>query len=186
MKRFDEIVQSNPQMINSLRNDDGDSLLMDVVFYDDVFDHLLNISQDFSVVDENGDNILHRIVCFFGGVSDYILSRRLMKLSQKTNVESFINIKDRWGKTPLHWAARNNNHRTIETIIKLGGDVNLKDGDGQTPLHRAAYNNLHRAIETMIKLGGDVNLKNNYNELPDEQDRCDDETKRMIRSSRKW
>ena len=172
-------------MINSLRNDRVGSLLMYVVsYYDDAFDHLLDITQDFSVVDENGRNIVHRIA--FWGRDDDFRSRRLMKLSQKTNVESLINRKDRWGRTPLHRAARNNHHRTIETIIKLGGDVNLKDDDGQTPLHFAALFNNHRAIETIIKLGGDVNHRNNRNQLPDEQDDCDDETKRIIRSSRKW
>ena len=142
-------------MINSLRGDyNGGSLLMNVVsYYDYVFDHLLNITQDFSVVDEVGQNIVHSIVYSFIGDVDDVRSRRLMKLSQKTNVESLIN---------------------------------RKDGRGQTPLHRAAYNNHHRTIETIIKLGGDVNLKNYLNKLPDEQDGCDDETKRIIRSSRKW
>ena len=141
-------------MINSLRSDDcyGCSLLMDVVRNDDdAFDHLLNITQDFSVVDEVGMNFVHRIA-YWGRVDD-VRSRWLMKLSQKTNVESLINRKDRRGQTPLHCAADNNDHHTIETIIKLGGDVNLK---------------------------------NDRNQLPDEQDPCDDETKRIIRSSRKW
>ena len=175
-------------MINLLRSDYGRSLLMDVVFdyYDDAFDHLLNISQDFSVVSENGRNIVHWIVYYSFFVVDDVLSRMLMKLSQKTNVESLINRKDRRGQTPLHYAAYFNNHHTIETIIKLGGDVNIQDLDGRTPLHLAAYDNCHRTIETIIKLGGDVNLKNDDNQLPDEQDDCDDETKRMIRSSRKW
>ena len=137
-------------MINSLRNDFGGSLLMWVV-YNDAFYHLLNISQDFSVVDKDGQNIVHWIA--YSSYVDDVRSRRLMKLSQKTNVESFINIKDRDGQTPLHCAADNNHHRTIETIIKLGGDVNLKNDD---------------------------------NKLPDEHYRCDDETRRIIRSSRKW
>ena len=144
-------------MINSLRDYDGRSLLMDVVYNnnddDDAFDHLINKLQDFSVVNDYGENIVHRIAVSSDDGGDDVRSRRLMKLSQKTNVESFINRKDRYGRTPLHIAADNNKHRTIETIIKLGGDVNLK---------------------------------NNYNRLPDEQKYCDDETKRIIRSSRKW
>ena len=141
-------------MINSLRSGNGDSLMMYVVryYYDDAFDHLLNITQDFSVVDKLGMNIVHRIVHYFF-YDDDVCSRRLMKLSQKTNVESFINRKDSRGRTPLHFAARRNHHHTIEAIIKLGGDVNLK---------------------------------NDYGKLPDEQDGCDDETKIIIRSSRKW
>ena len=205
-------------MINSLRADDGygRSLLMDVVRDDDAFDHLINKPQDLSVVNENGENVVHLIA--YSSNDDDDISRRLMKLSQKTNVKSFINRKDNNGQTPLHYAAYNkhrtietiiklggdvnikdndgetplhlaaiyNDHRTIETIIELGGDVNLKDDDGRTPLHFAAYKNNHRTIETIIELGGDVNLKNNFNQLPDELYRCDDETKTIIRSSRKW
>ena len=143
-------------MINSLGGGGyGRYLLMDVVYDNDydAFDHLINKPQDFSVVDERGMNVVHSIVCslFVNVVDDS--SRMLMKLSQKTKVKSFINRKNDYGETPLHLAARFNHHRTIETIIKLGGDVNIKD---------------------------------NRNKLPDEQDRCDDETKTIIRSSRKW
>ena len=127
---------------------------MFVVYYDeDVFNYLINFTQDFSVVDGSGYNIVHRIA--FSYHDDVVCSRLLMKLSEKTNVESFINNKDHhFGQTPLHVAASNNRHRLIETIVKLGGDVNIKD---------------------------------KYNRLPDEQDECDDETKRIIqRLRRQW
>ena len=125
---------------------------MDVVIYDkDAFNYLINFTQDFSVVDKHGWNIVYWIA-----LSSYHVfgSRMLMKLSEKTNVESFINNKDHFGRTPLHCAANNNLHRLIETIVKLGGDVNTKDYD---------------------------------NQLPDEQDDCDHETKRIIqRLRRQW
>ena len=154
-RRFDEIVLSKPQIVNSLRDGDGDSLLMDAVMYEDedAFDHLLNFPQDFSIVDEDGVNIFHYIA-FSHFDDDDVSSRMLMKISTKTNVKSFINNKDIDGRRPLHYAARLNYHRTIETIVKLGGDVNIKDDD---------------------------------NELPDEQDDCDDETKALIqRLRRQW
>ena len=126
---------------------------MDVVDDDeDAFNYLINFTQDFSVVGEDGWNIVHCIASSYR--DDDVGSRMLMKLSEKTNVESFINNKHHYGRTPLHRAARNNHHRLIETIVKLGGDVNMKDYD---------------------------------NQLPDEQDRCDDETKRIIqRLRRQW
>ena len=124
---------------------------MKVVYYDDAFNYLINFTQDFSVVNGFGLNIVHFIAISY---RDVVGSRMLMKLSEKTNVESFINNKDDRGRTPLHVAARNNRHRMIETIVKLGGDVNTKDYD---------------------------------NQLPDEQDDCDDETKRIIqRLRRQW
>ena len=126
---------------------------MRVVWNDeDVFNYLINFTQDFSVVNEDGYNIVHCIA--LSSLDVDVCSRMLMKLSEKTNVESFINNKDDDGRTPLHFAASNNHHRLIETIVKMGGDVNMKDND---------------------------------NQLPDEQDRCDDETKRIIqRLRRQW
>ena len=125
---------------------------MRIVYYDeDAFNYLINFTQDFSVVDEDGYNIVHCIALFF---DDVVGSRLLMKLSENTNIESFINNKDDDGQTPLHFAASHNRHRLIETIVKLGGDVSIKD---------------------------------NHNQLPDEQDDCDDETKRIIqRLRRQW
>ena len=134
---------------------------MDAVHYEDAFNYLINFTQDFSVVNGNDWNIVHCIAhspydgdvrsrIFFGGDDD-ARSRMLMKLSEKTNVESLINNKDHNGRTPLHFAARFKSHGLIETIVKLGGDVNIKDND---------------------------------NRLPDEQDRCDGETKRILQRLR--
>ena len=121
---------------------------MKVVHYEDAFNYLINFTQDFSVVNGSGWNIVH---CIAISLDDVVRSRMLMKLSEKTNVESLINNKDHYGGTPLHIAALRNRHRLIETIVKLGGDVNIKDND---------------------------------NRLPDEQDRCDGETKRILQRLR--
>ena len=119
---------------------------------EDAFNYLINFTQDFSVVDKYGWNIVHCIaISRYDDDDDDVRSRMLMKLSEKTNVESFINNKDLFGQTPLHYAAYYNSHRLIETIVKLGGDVNMKD---------------------------------NYNQLPDEQYDCDDETKSIIQRLR--
>ena len=106
---------------------------MSVVWNDDedAFNYLINFTQDFSVVDRLGLNIVHYIAIF--PRVDVVGSRMLMKLSEKTNVESFINNKDDYGQTPLHYAARNNRHRLFETTVKLGGDVNTKDNDNRLP-----------------------------------------------------
>ena len=115
---------------------------------DDVFDYLIEKPQDFSIVSRVGWNIIHHIVM---SDDDEISESQLIKLSQKTNVESLINKRDFIGHTPLHDAAQMNKHRTIARLISMGSDVNVR---------------------------------NKYNQLPDEHNRCDDETKRIIRQSR--
>ena len=70
-------------------------------------------------------------------------------------------------------------HKTnVESLI------NERNVYRQTPLHLAAHRNIHRTIARLISMGSDVNVRNKYDILPDEQDYCDDETKRIIRQSR--
>ena len=150
------MIQSIPHLINTLRNeyDDDGTLLMYVVVYDDddddVFDHLLDIPQDFNVLNGGGFNIIHHIVLT---IDDDRNVRRLIKLSKKTDVGSLINKQEDDGYTPLHYAARWNNHQTIKQLLNFGCDVNLRGKD---------------------------------DELPEEQSRCDEVTKELIRKARQW
>ena len=145
------MVHENRHLINCLRGDLDRTLLMRAVSDDNdiVFDYLIKKLQDFSAVDRNGWNIIYHIVWF--DRDDEISESQLIKLSNKTNVESLINKRNVHGDTPLHVAARWNNYRTIARLISMGSDVNVR---------------------------------NKYNQLPDEHNRCDDETKRIIRQSR--
>lgn len=45
-----------------------------------------------------------------------------------------VNAQDKDNRTPLHFAAQNNNKEIVDALIKAGADVNIKDEDGKTPL----------------------------------------------------
>ena len=45
-----------------------------------------------------------------------------------------VNAKDRWGMTPLHWAARKGHKEVAELLLTKGADVNAKANDGTTPI----------------------------------------------------
>ena len=128
------MIQYIPHLINSLRDDDDYdyTLLMNVVKHDDddVFDHLIDLRQDFNVVDEDGQNIIHRIAWLN---DDDRGARRLIKLSNKTNVGSLINQQDVHGIKPLHYAARKNNHQVIKLLIEFRCDVNVRDYRNRLP-----------------------------------------------------
>ena len=128
------MIQSDPHLINSLRNNFVETLLMHVVRYDDddddVFDHLLDLPQDFNVVNDDGRDIIHWIAF---SSDDGRGARRLIKLSNKMDVGSLINKQDNDGDTPLHFAAGENNHQTIKQLLDLGCDVNIKNNDDELP-----------------------------------------------------
>jgi ankyrin repeat protein len=50
-----------------------------------------------------------------------------------------LNLRNRYGWTPLHWAARNGHLQTVTALLDWGADVNAADANGWTPLFPAAY-----------------------------------------------
>ena len=63
-----------------------------------------------------------------------------------------INIKDEYGRTPLHFAARYENEEIAEILIEAGADVNIKDKDGQTPLYYAES----KEVKALLKSYGAI------------------------------
>ncbi len=48
--------------------------------------------------------------------------------------------------TPLHYASRDGQFKTIQSLLQMGAVINLKDNDNKSPLHFAArYGRLHTA-----------------------------------------
>jgi ankyrin repeat protein len=58
-----------------------------------------------------------------------------------------VNAKDRYGWTPLHYAARKKSQAAdpslstacVKLLIDAGADVNAKDNEGVTPMHRSVF-----------------------------------------------
>ncbi|EAY07455.1 hypothetical protein TVAG_499410 [Trichomonas vaginalis G3] len=60
-----------------------------------------------------------------------------------------INAENKYGLTPLHQAAMNNNKETTEILISNGADINAKDKYGLTPLNIASINNNKEIVEIL-------------------------------------
>ena len=63
-----------------------------------------------------------------------------------------VNISNRSGDTPLHWAAAQNTDVDVLTmLIEAGADVNTRDRFGWLPLHTAAESNPNpEIIDTLL------------------------------------
>lgn len=84
-----------------------------------------------------------------------------------------IDIRDDYGRTPLHIASqdsRNKNLLLIDFLIQAGANPNLRDINGESPLFVATdilfpeYN--WKLIEALIANGSDPNTRNDYGEAP--------------------
>ncbi|XP_018398619.1 PREDICTED: nuclear factor NF-kappa-B p100 subunit isoform X2 [Cyphomyrmex costatus] len=66
------------------------------------------------------------------------VKRILMLMSTlNTDAEELVNIQNSSGKTPLHYAASQDQPEIIQALLMLGADPNVTDHYGQMPLHRA-------------------------------------------------
>lgn len=49
-----------------------------------------------------------------------------------------VNARDKYGRTPLHYAAATAQFQCILSLIGNGAEVNMTDLEGRTPLHYAS------------------------------------------------
>lgn len=92
--------------------------------------YYLKEKSDLTLVSDHGDNILH-LACLGGNISisRYILSKDIAD----------INVKGRYGRTPLMKAAWGGKVEVFKEIRKRGGDESLVDEHGSNVLHIACH-----------------------------------------------
>lgn len=81
-----------------------------------------------------------------------------------------VNEADRWGSTPLHFAAGNMYDQTafIKLLVEAGGNINAMTERHYTPLHKAILSQYATAqcLQTLLESGGDINAANEKSQLP--------------------
>ncbi|XP_065650594.1 uncharacterized protein LOC101237623 isoform X2 [Hydra vulgaris] len=62
----------------------------------------------------------------------------------------YVNSRTNEYYTPLHFAARCGNEKSLNKLIRIGGDVNAQTNTGSTPLHLAAISGHERVVNMLI------------------------------------
>jgi len=71
-----------------------------------------------------------------------------------------VNVKDKWGFTPLSYAIFRDDYLYFMNImIANGADVNTKDLEGETYLHSAATAGRTEAVKLLLEAGANINTK---------------------------
>ncbi|XP_046560339.1 serine/threonine-protein phosphatase 6 regulatory ankyrin repeat subunit B-like [Haliotis rubra] len=122
----------------------------------DVVELLVSQGADVSLVDDDGNNILH-YACIGRdrGTVEFVLSL--------DGVD--INSRGRWSTTPVMLAAWREHRDVVELLVSQGADVSLVDDDGNNILHYACLGGDKKTVESVLSLDGvDINARNNYGE----------------------
>ena len=147
---FNALLKEQPDITNSLRGDNGHTLLMKGATHGDtqIVIMLSRKDHDLSVVDD-GWNVLRLIVLF----NDDDVSLEMLNSLDATQLSSdVINGQHNYTSTPLHIAAVWNNYKSIVWLLEHEADRSLTNRNG---------------------------------ERPGEYGFCNDETRRLIRLTRK-
>ena len=88
-------------------------------------------------------------------VVDYLL---------KNNAD--VNIRNKFGITPLHLAVRKNALNLVEHILRYGADINITDNYEQTPLFDAIQENNAQMIAFLIDNKAYMNQQNQEGRTP--------------------
>ncbi len=75
-------------------------------------------------------------------------------------------LKDREGRTLLHWSISLRLREETEYLLKQGANPNIADDEGKTPLHYAASIGDSDITRILIEAGADVNARDRYGRTP--------------------
>lgn len=77
-----------------------------------------------------------------------------------------VNQQDRYGMTPLHYAAGNNQKHTVMYLMSHGASLSVNDNRGWTALHHAAEYGCEEIAALLVTNGASINAVNLMNWTP--------------------
>jgi ankyrin repeat protein len=79
---------------------------------------------------------------------------------------ALINANDRFGHSPLHYAAYRGNAYIVDYLLRNGGDPNTRGNHLSTPLHSAAWGKNQEVVELLLEDGAEVDAQTDEQETP--------------------
>jgi ankyrin repeat protein len=73
---------------------------------------------------------------------------------------------DEYGRTPLHYAARDDRPEAVRELLALDLDPSAADDDGWTPLHFAAQAQTPTVVALLLEAGAAVDIRDSYGNTP--------------------
>lgn len=101
---------------------------------------------------ETGNTVLH--FCSANGLSQ-LLPSLLSQLSITEDSSSeFVNIGNKEGNTPLHWAAYNGHLAVVKQLVAVGADMWKKNAAGHLAMFEAERADKNEVVQYLLEAGG--------------------------------
>ncbi|KAL8913114.1 MAG: hypothetical protein Q9171_002008 [Xanthocarpia ochracea] len=154
-KKLREWLALEPEPLKLLDNPDFLSAVRDDSEHKKIINMLLNHDTDVTVLGGEGESLLHLAASSKTRVRALLDHPKL-----RFNPGFDVNVRDRCGRTPLHYAAVACNAEVMELMIEYGADVLATDNSGVTTLHFAVGNS--RCTATALSHGCGMNISHAF------------------------
>lgn len=120
-----------------------------------IVDLLIQLGADPASKDKDGKTALHQLARqgyqpflkeFHPGLSNWTRHIKTFQILLRRGCP--VDAKDKWGRTPLHYASQSGHLMAISILLSFGADPNAKDIGGLTPIDVAAS---QEALEALKK-----------------------------------
>lgn len=105
--------------------------------------------------------LISRKIIYCGMIHEWAdrgMNREFIKFTEKTK-RKFINMKDDYHCTPLHYAVDRNNTELIDYLLKKEANTDVQNSEGMTPLMIAAKNGYFDVVKTLVEQGASIKIK---------------------------
>lgn len=117
-----------------------------------IAEFLIDNGADINARTEIGSLPIH-IASLLSYGNDELIRLLIMKGSRLT-----VGVKDNYGNTPLHYAARSGWTEIINELLLSGSDINSLNENAENPLHVAVKDGQRKAIKLLIEKGAKINI----------------------------
>lgn len=156
-KEFEKILENNNNIDLNVRDSLDNYLIMYTVIQNNysTIKKLLDRGCRIDIVDNEGRTLL-----FYAVRYGYHKVLKLILSYDKDSVGiSIIDLKDRYGMIPLHYAAIFKDSEAVKILLEYGSNPNTFDKNGNNALHHAIYNQGIEVCNELLKTNINVNAR---------------------------
>jgi ankyrin repeat protein len=153
--RFMELLEQNPDIDINIKDEQDNYLISYAILYNNkkIVRELIKHSAYLDIVDSVGKSILYQAIQL--GYNDML--KLLLEDHESIIGLPLIDIRDKDGHIPLHYAIVKKNVIATKLLIEKGSDINASDNDGNSSLQLAIYSKNRDLFDMILNTNPFIN-----------------------------